>query len=215
MVSSSHRLRGKGRKDFTQRCTEKRGKKTKRDTKRKTKRDSSTAQADHFTGVKWKEKASACSARNDRSGWRSGWRRTPGGHVLTPWRGSWWRGETSAAVPPANEGKKAGKGKTHPCVNQRRKGWGTLRVPLICERATRLQRDRLVEVRGGQIKPGSFATLRMTIVSSGGSATAAVPPANEGKKPERKRKTHPRMNQTREDGAPSVLFRLVLGPLAD
>jgi hypothetical protein len=24
-----------------------------------------TAQADHFTGVKWKEKASACSVRND------------------------------------------------------------------------------------------------------------------------------------------------------
>jgi hypothetical protein len=26
-----------------------------------------TAQADHFAGAKWKEKASACSARND--GW--------------------------------------------------------------------------------------------------------------------------------------------------
>jgi hypothetical protein len=28
-----------------------------------------SAQADHFTGVKWKEKASACSVRNDGGGW--------------------------------------------------------------------------------------------------------------------------------------------------
>jgi len=40
----------------------------------KTKRDKDeerflSPQADHFTGVKWKEKASACSVRNDGDGW--------------------------------------------------------------------------------------------------------------------------------------------------
>jgi hypothetical protein len=34
-------------------------------TRTMTKRDSSTAHADHFTGVKWEEKASACSVRDD------------------------------------------------------------------------------------------------------------------------------------------------------
>jgi hypothetical protein len=34
-----------------------------------------SAQVDHFTGVKWKEKASACFVRNDDIGGESAWGR--------------------------------------------------------------------------------------------------------------------------------------------
>src|SRR5690348_3775564 len=55
-----------------------------------------SSQADHFTGVKWKEKTSACSVRNDGGGWpmcsqeRSGKER----HRLAPFEmtvGGWPR----------------------------------------------------------------------------------------------------------------------------